>query len=138
MSHEDIVLTGKTLKVYRCVLKQGKPIGVREVQRVLKLSSPALASYHLNKLEESGLLKQTSEGYVIEKMILDNFVKLRKLLVPKYLFYSIFFATATVFEIFVFGPAELTKQYVFSTTITTLAALSYAYETVVMLHKSKA
>jgi len=83
---EHEVLTGNIAQVYRYAIKQRKPIGIREVQRALKLSSPTLAAYHLDKLEEAGLLKQTPDGYIVEKLVLENFVRFRQLL-PKY--YSI-------------------------------------------------
>jgi DNA-binding transcriptional ArsR family regulator len=137
MKDESRTITGKTLQVYRYALKHGKPIGIREVQRALKFSSPTLASYHLTKLEEAGLLKQTAEGYVINKMILENFVKLRRLLVPKYLFYSLFFAIAAVFELVLFRPSDFTREYVFATAVIVIAALSYAYETVTTLLKNR-
>ncbi|HYR04427.1 MAG TPA: hypothetical protein VEO75_03480, partial [Nitrososphaerales archaeon] len=43
-------LRGKTLKVYMYILKQGKPVGVREVQRELGFSSPSVAYHHIEKL----------------------------------------------------------------------------------------
>ena len=48
-------LRGTTLDVYRFLLKRKEPVGAREVQRVLNLSSPSLATYHLSKLEDVGL-----------------------------------------------------------------------------------
>ena len=112
MSEEDGVLTGTTLKVYRYALKMGKPIGIREVYRALNLSSPTLSSYHLSKLERAGLLKQTNEGYVMDKMIFHNFIRLRRSLVPRYLFYSLFFGTITIIELILFRPPVLTREYV--------------------------
>ena len=50
-------LKGNTLRVYVYALKR-KRVGVREVQRSLRLSNPSLAQYHLNKLKELGLLKE--------------------------------------------------------------------------------
>lgn len=43
-------LKGTTLEVYRFLLKSNKPVGAREIQRNLKLSTPSLAVYHLSKL----------------------------------------------------------------------------------------
>jgi len=134
---EHDVLTGNTAQVYRYAIKQRKPIGVREVQRALKLSSPTLAAYHLDKLEEAGLLKQTSEGYVVEKLVLENFVRLRQLLLPKYLFYFVVFATGVAFQIILFRPPQLTREYLFSTSMLTLAAVFFAYETIVTVLKRK-
>jgi len=68
--YDEDVLRGKTLEVYRYVLKNGKPTGVREVQRALRFSSPRLSFYHLNKLEEAGFLKKTVDGYVVERVFL--------------------------------------------------------------------
>jgi len=129
MSEEDGVLTGTTLKVYRYALKMGKPVGIREVYRALNLSSPTLASYHLSKLERAGLLKQTSEGYVMDKVIFHNFIRLRRSLIPRYLFYSLFFGTITIIEL-VLRPPVLTREYLFAVVVSFLAASSFFYETV--------
>ncbi|MEM4726872.1 MAG: hypothetical protein QXD04_01275, partial [Candidatus Bathyarchaeia archaeon] len=57
-------LKGKTLLVYMYLLKTNRPsIGVREVQRALKFSSPSVAAYHLNKLEELGLVEGVRGEY---------------------------------------------------------------------------
>ena len=66
----DDVLKGTTAEVYRFILTVGKPVGVREVQRALNLSSPSLALYHLSKLEEVGLLKRENGNYVVDKVVL--------------------------------------------------------------------
>lgn len=137
MKDEHEVLTGNTAQVYRYAIKQRKPIGVREVQRALKLSSPTLAAYHLDKLEEAGLLKQTPDGYVVEKLVLENFVRLRRLLLPKYLFYFAIFATAVLFQITLFRPAQLTREYLFSTSMLALAAAYFAYETIMTILKRR-
>lgn len=137
MKNEHDVLTGNTAQVYRYAIKKGKPIGVREVQRALKLSSPTLASYHLEKLEEAGLLKQTPEGYIVEKLVLENFVRLRQLLLPKYLFYFAVFATAVMFQLFLFRPSILTREYLFATAMLLVAASYFGYETIVTSLKKR-
>jgi DNA-binding transcriptional ArsR family regulator len=134
---EHDVLTGNTAQIYRYAIKQRKPIGVREVQRALKLSSPTLAAYHLDKLEEAGLLKQTPDGDVVEKLVLENFVRLRQLLLPKYLFYFAIFATAVLFQIILFRPLQLTREFLFSTSMLVLAAAYFAYETIVTVLKRR-
>jgi predicted transcriptional regulator len=62
-------LRANTLKVYLCIIKNGNPTGIREVQRKLEFSSPTLATYHLEKLESLHLVKKTSKGYVLEKKL---------------------------------------------------------------------
>jgi len=128
--YDEDVLRGKTLDVYRYVLKNGKPTGVREVQRVLKLSSPRLAFYHLNKLEEAGLLKKTVDGYVVERVFLQHSVRLWRLLVPRYFFYSVFFITAIIIQLTVFRPSVLSGDYIFGLAVISIAALFFLYETV--------
>jgi predicted DNA-binding transcriptional regulator len=132
MSSEDVedVLKGLTLKVYRYVLKNRKETGIREVQRALKLSSPTLAVYHLDKLEQAGLVKKGASGYVVDRVYLRNLVRFRRLLVPKYFFYALFFSLAVVFELVVFRPVVFSREYVFAFIVTCAAAVSYVYETI--------
>lgn len=137
VKNEHDVLTGNTAQVYRYAVKQRKPVGVREVQRALKLSSPTLAAYHLDKLEEAGLLKQTPDGYVVEKLVLENFIRLKRLLLPKHLFYFTVFATAIIFQIVIFKPTELTREYVFATAMLFVAAAYFGYETAAVLLKKR-
>jgi predicted DNA-binding transcriptional regulator len=91
-------LRGKTLKVYLYVLKQGKPFGVREVQRELGFSSPSVAFHHIEKLSRLGIIEQDSLGnYVLAKKvdpgILQAFVNVGKFSLPRLGFYAVFFTT---------------------------------------------
>jgi DNA-binding Lrp family transcriptional regulator len=133
MSSEDVedILKGLTLRVYRYVLKNKKETGVREVQRALKLSSPTLAVYHLEKLEQAGLIKRGASGFVVDRVYLRNLVRFRWLLVPKYFFYALFFTLAAVVEVTVFRPVVFSREYVFALIITCAASASYLYETVI-------
>ena len=132
MSSEDVedVLRGLTLKVYRYVLKNNKETGIREVQRALKLSSPTLAVYHLEKLEQAGLIKKGVTGYIVDRVYLRNLVRLRRLLVPRYLFYALFFTLAVVVELLFLRPVVFSREYAFAFIVTCAAAISYVYETV--------
>ena len=61
-------LRGNTLRVYWELLKSSNGVvGVRKVQRSLGFSSPALASYHLNKLEELGLVEKKRGDYYLKR-----------------------------------------------------------------------
>jgi DNA-binding transcriptional ArsR family regulator len=84
------VLSGTTLEVYRFLLKSSKPVGTRELQRALNLSSSSVATYHLTKLEDAGLLKREMGGFTVSKFLLENSVKVSRFLVPRYFFYSVF------------------------------------------------
>lgn len=123
------VLRGTTLKVYRFMLKSSKPVGVREVQRALKLSSPSLAAYHLSKLEEVGLLRQEKGEYSADKIFLESMIRIRHFLIPRYLFYSVFAVSALIVELTLLKPHTLTSSYFFSTIATFILALALCYET---------
>lgn len=93
-------LKGNTLRVYVYALKK-KRVGVREVQRSLRLSNPSLAQYHLNKLKEMGLMKEESGEYEIvndvKVDVMRDFLRVGTLLVPRFVFYAVLFTIFTVY-----------------------------------------
>jgi predicted DNA-binding transcriptional regulator len=94
-------LRGKTLKVYLFMLKQGKPVGVREVQRELHFSSPSVAHHHIEKMVRLGVVEQDQMGdYVIAKKVdpgvLQAFVNVGKFSLPRVGFYAVFFSTIAI------------------------------------------
>jgi repressor of nif and glnA expression len=130
VSEQKDVLRGLTLKVYRFILKNDKPVGIREVQRALNLSSPTLALYHINKLEEAGLIKKELNGYVVDRVVLENLVRFRRILIPRNLFYMIFLISSLVMLAVFLRPPILTREYVFSLAVISIAAATSVYETV--------
>jgi predicted DNA-binding transcriptional regulator len=95
-------LRGKAWKVYWFLLKKGNPVGVREVQRALHFSSPSIAFHHLEQLRVVGLVEKQDVGghYVLVSEVkigvLRHYVKLGKLLFPRFFFYALF---STVFYV---------------------------------------
>ncbi|MEM3881692.1 MAG: winged helix-turn-helix domain-containing protein [Candidatus Bathyarchaeia archaeon] len=124
------ILRGTTLEIYRLLLKTNKPLGIREIQRVLNLSSPSQAQYHLNKLEEAGLLKREMGNYVINKVLLENCVRVSRFLIPRYLFYSIFAIAILLIEVVLLRPAVLNREYFLFVAATVIFVLIFCYETV--------
>ncbi len=122
-------LKGTTLEVYRLLLKKNKPVGVREVQRALNLSSPSVATYHLSKLEDMGLLKKESSGYMVNKFLLEYSVKVSRFLIPRFLFYAIFSFAVLMIELTLMRPAMLTREYIFSVVATSIFFVVFSYET---------
>ncbi|MGD6807039.1 MAG: helix-turn-helix domain-containing protein [Candidatus Bathyarchaeia archaeon] len=123
------VLRGKTLDVYRFLLKSNKPVGTRELQRALNLSSSSVAVYHLTKLEDAGLLKKELGGYTVNKFLLENSIKISRFLIPRYFFYAIFAIAALAIELTVIKPSFLYREYVFSLVVTGILAFFLCYET---------
>lgn len=126
----DDVLRGLTLKVYKFILKNDRPVGIREVQRALGLSSPTLALYHINKLEEAGLVKKELNGYVADRIILRNLIRFRKVLIPRNFFYTVFFVTSLVFLVALLRPPILTREYIFSLAVVSAAVATSVYDTI--------
>jgi len=95
----EFELRGKAWKVYWLLLKRGCPMSAREVQRALHFSSPSVAQHHLDRLCELGLVHKQSVGgsYLLTSEVkigvLRHFVKLGRLLFPRYFFYAIFSTT---------------------------------------------
>ncbi|MGD0495419.1 MAG: winged helix-turn-helix transcriptional regulator [Candidatus Bathyarchaeia archaeon] len=135
MSESKDVLRGLTLKVYKFILKSDRPIGIREVQRALNLSSPTLALYHMNKLEEAGLVKKELGGYVADRIVLENLVRFRRFLIPRNFFYTIFLVTSLIFMVVFLRPPILTREYVFALGVVSVATATSVYETIRVLSK---
>jgi hypothetical protein len=100
LSIED-QLKGKTLQVYMYMVKKKEPTGVREIQRDLGFSSPSVANYHLDKLVELTLVKQDEFGryFVVQKVqvgVLQAFVNIGGLTVPRLSFFAAFFTTMLI------------------------------------------
>jgi DNA-binding transcriptional ArsR family regulator len=124
------VLKGTTLEVYRFLLKSSKPVGTRELQRALNLSSSSVATYHLAKLEDAGLLKREAGGFSVSKYLLENSIKVSKFLVPRYFFYAVFAVAVLAIELTALRPAALYQEYVFSLVATAVMVVFLCYETV--------
>jgi hypothetical protein len=127
----ETVLTGTTLRVYKLLVTTGRPIGPREIQRALKLSSHTIASFHLEKLMRHGLAvrNELTGAYSVNRLYLKHYVLMRRHLIPRYFFYAFLFSAmaggwisllffggllnpavtsfsrTSVFELFLFGLA---------------------------------
>jgi hypothetical protein len=123
------ILKGISLDIYRYILKARKPLGIREIQRALNLSSPSLAQYHLNKLEDANLVKKQDGSFVVNKVVLDNCVMLSRFIVPKYFFYTILALGILSIELTFLRPVILSREFFFSTFGTLLFVIIFAYET---------
>lgn len=97
----EYALRGKTLTVYLYLLKHGKAVGVREIQKELGFSSPSVAFHHLDKLVVLGVVeKDQYDRYVLARKvdtgILHSFVSIAGLTLPRLGFYAAFFTTVAV------------------------------------------
>jgi DNA-binding transcriptional ArsR family regulator len=137
----DSQLKGTTLRVYRYLYRNGKPLGVRDVQRGLSLSSPSVAEYHLKKLLAMGLVKQEEEGneysrFIVDRLMFENMIRVKRVLIPMQMGYVVFFGLALVLLVFLFRPLVLNSQYLFSVIIVAAACAIFIYETINSLRGS--
>jgi DNA-binding transcriptional ArsR family regulator len=92
----EYALRGKDWNVYWLLLKSGRALSVREVQKALRFSSPSVAQHHLEQLRELGLVQKQDAGGQYSLVgevkigVLRHFVKLGRLLFPRYFFYAVF------------------------------------------------
>ncbi|MBS7645126.1 MAG: hypothetical protein QW569_00305 [Candidatus Bathyarchaeia archaeon] len=128
-------LKGKTLTVYWHLLRRGdEPIGVRDLQRALGFSSPSVAFHHLEKLRRLGLLKKNITGdYVLAQRVkvgvLKQFVGIGKVMLPRYLFYAVFF-TAMLLGYLAAYPQTLTLHNIAALIFGASSTLTLWYETI--------
>jgi len=126
-------LRGNTLRAYWALLNsENGLIGVRELQRRLGFSSPALAAYHLNKLEELGLVVKERGNYRLVREVkvgvLKQFVKFGTVMLPRYVLYATMFTTLLVF--FISQLREFSFYSVFALIFGILGTVILWYETI--------
>ncbi|MEZ0345224.1 MAG: helix-turn-helix domain-containing protein [Infirmifilum sp.] len=88
-----VEVSGRLARVYFTLLRSGRPLGVREVQRLAGLSGPSSAKHYLDKLVELGLAERTPEGYVAKasgSSLLSIYVGLLGSVVPRLIPYAAF------------------------------------------------
>ncbi|MFX1250043.1 MAG: winged helix-turn-helix domain-containing protein [Promethearchaeota archaeon] len=93
---------GTTLRVYLVLARaKGRNFGVREIQRILELSSVSVASYHLQRLEHLGLIAKTPHSrYQVAQLLplgdYEDFFVLKGRFLPREVFYLVFFSSGFV------------------------------------------
>lgn len=98
---ENEELEGKTLAVYTYVVKEGRPVGTRDVARGANLSSPSVAQRHLQKLEALGLLEKNEySDYILkEKASINGHLWIGRNIVPRFMVYGFFFLGALIAQV---------------------------------------
>ncbi len=125
-------LKGTTLRVYWHLLRSRKPTTIRYLQRDLSFSSPSVASYHLEKLMDMGLVKKVRGNYELKKTVsleaVSSFVRISHLMIPRYVFYTVFFLTLLI--VFMVGYiGSLSVQGVFALVFGVSGIVITGYET---------
>ncbi|MDG6909966.1 MAG: hypothetical protein JRN71_07785 [Nitrososphaerota archaeon] len=116
-NNPDDILEGTTRRVFRFVYRQQNPVGIHDVQRGLGLSSPSVAHYHIGKLVKAGLLKEEGGGYVVDKVVFENMIRVRRAAIPLQTAYAVFLLSAFALLVTVFRPAPVSSTYVFAVVV---------------------
>ena len=131
----EALLKGKTLLVYLYLLRKANEegVGVREVQRMLGFSSPSVASYHLQKLVDLGLVRKERGQYLLAREvrvgILRHFVMIGRFMLPRYLFYAVLLTTMLITYLIQF-PQTLSRYNVATLLLGTVPTIILWYETI--------
>ncbi len=125
----DTRLSGTTYKVYHYMLKQRAPVGISEVQKGIGLSSPSVSQYHLKKLVRLGLVKEEQGGYVVDKVVLENVIRIRRVSIPVQTAYVAFFGVTFLILLVFLRPANMDSLYFFAVVVNATAIAVSLYET---------
>ena len=94
-----IELSGTALKIYILLLRTKKPLGVREVQRLMGLKSPSTARHHLERLVELNLAKRGVNGYtaiIPRRSIFTTYIIIKGRILPRSLAIAVFSLTSLI------------------------------------------
>ena len=145
MSEEELEykLRGKTLQVYLYLIRSGgdESYGVREVQRALGFKSPSIASYHLEKLRELGLLAKDDKGdYRVAKEVnvglLKLYIKIGELRLPRFLLYACFITSMVATYLLVY-PQTLSPHNLFALLVSFSSLIILWGETFLILRETR-
>jgi len=110
-------------------------MSVREVQRALHFSSPSVANHHLEQLRALGLVqKQHADGnyFLVGEVkigVLRHFVKLGRLLFPRYFFYAVFSTTCYIIYLALLSQA-LAQENLFIILFGAIVSAIFWYEAI--------
>ena len=138
-------LEGNTLNVYAYAVKEGRPVGPRDVMRGANLSSPSVAYRQLQKLENLGLMERNKYGeYVVkERANISGHVWIGRNLVPRLMFYSFFFmgilgAEIAIIAVQVFFYGQSFDLEIFYLMVITAIAMGlFLGEGILLLRKTR-
>ncbi len=129
----EYALRGKDWNVYWLLLKNGRSMSVREVQKTLRFSSPSVAQHHLEQLRQLGLVKKEEVGgnysltSEVKIGVLRHFVKLGRLLVSEVLLLRALLNHFLLFYVFVLMQG-FTRENLFILTFGAIVSAIFWFE----------
>jgi predicted DNA-binding transcriptional regulator len=131
----DSTLKGTTYRVYRYMVKQRNPVGISEIKEALTLSSSSVSEYHVKKLLRLGLIRAEQGGYVVDRVVVDNIVRIRRIAIPIHVAYVAFFSVTLVTMLLVLRPTIIEAVYFLGLMVNATALGISVFETVRTLRR---
>ena len=134
-SEFDYKLRGKAWNVYWLLLKNGRPMSVREVEKALRFSSPSVAQHHLEQLRQIGLVQKEDVGgnyslvSEVKIGVLRHFIKFGRLVFPRYFFYALFSSAFYVTYLTMFLE-NFTRENIFIISFGAIVSVIFWYEAI--------
>jgi hypothetical protein len=131
----DYKLRGKAWNVYWLLLKNGHPMSVREVEKALRFSSPSVAQHHLEQLRQIGLVRKENVGgnyslvSEVKIGVLRHFIKLGRLVFPRYFFYALFSSAFYITYLTIFLE-NFTRENLFIVSFGAIVSFIFWYEAI--------
>jgi DNA-binding transcriptional ArsR family regulator len=108
--------------------REGKPVGISDVQEGLGFSSSSVASYHVNKLLQAGLIREEDKGYVVDRVVFGNMIRVRRMRIPFQMAYMAFFVVSFLILLTFLRPPEITSTYGFALVVCLVGVTISLYE----------
>ena len=105
-------------------------MGISDIQKELGLSSPSVAQYHVRKLLQLGLIKEEQGGYIVDKVVLENIIRIKRISVPVQTAYIAFFGVTLLVLLMFLRPEAVTSVYFFAVVVNVAAMAVSVYETI--------
>jgi predicted DNA-binding transcriptional regulator len=131
----DSNLTGTTYHVYRFLLKQREPVGVSRIQRALGLSSPSVSEYHIKKLLRLGLVREEGGGYVVDRIVVENVIRIGRTSIPAHTGYLIFFVITLSIMVIFLRPSTINSLFFFAVMVNLAALAILAFDVIKTLER---
>ena len=116
-------------RIYWFMLTKSEPLGVREIQRGLGISSPSVVSHHLERLKGAGIVSVDDYGrYALESKVevgvMQAFTRVGSFMLPRFSFYAVFLTSSLVMYLLLFGG----DANVFAVVFGAVGSLFFWYE----------
>ena len=128
-------LEGTTYKVYRYILRQRRPVRALEVQRALRFSSPSVSYYHIRKLIQMKLIREEGNGYSVDRVVIENVIRIRRVSFPLQTAYVSFFTVTLAILLVFLRPEVIDSVYFLAVVVNGAAVEITSYETVKTLRQ---